>query len=73
MNTFSSGARAACHLAFLAEDPLRGGNGRCSGDAVVTHNDVAAPVVLPAAAAHPLSDRVRVLRWGTVAAANLVS
>ena len=54
MNTFSSGARAACHLAFLAEDPLRGGDGRCSGDAVVTHNDVAAPVVLPAAAAHPL-------------------
>ena len=29
-------------------------------------------VALPAAAA-PLSDRVRVLRWGTVAAANLVS
>ena len=29
-------------------------------------------VVLPVAAA-PLSDRVRVLRWGTVAAANLVS
>jgi len=35
--------------------------------------EVAAPVVLPAAAAHPLSDWVRVLRWGTVAAANLVS
>ena len=54
MNTFSSGARAACHLAFLAEDPLRGGDSRCSGDTVVTRSEVAAPVVLPAAAAHPL-------------------
>jgi len=36
MNTFSSGAWAACHLAFLVEDPLRGSDGRCSGDAVVT-------------------------------------
>ena len=35
---------------------------RHSGDGVVA---------LPAAAA-PLSDRVRVLRWGTVAAANLI-
>ena len=37
---------------------------RCSGDGK--------PVALPIAAVS-LSDRARVLRWGTVAAANLVS
>ena len=55
-------------LAATVEDDSSVTGGRASrvrsvGDGVVA---------LPAAAA-PLSDRVRVLRWGTVAAANLVS
>jgi hypothetical protein len=33
--TFSYGAQSAYYLAFLGEDPRRGGDGRCSEDTVV--------------------------------------
>ena len=73
-------------MACPTEDPLRGGDGLCSGDAVVTLSEVAVPVVderrgseasVMARWRFPplqptLSDRVRVLRWGIVAAANLI-